>query len=245
MEKLEKLRVETISSQAASGEVEGPTTRSHSLEQTMKAHERGTTKVCTVCDKEKEQDDYYFIKARGTFMAHCKKCYGDKIKAKHKEDPSKRKAKSKRYRDKHQSEINKRQVKWTKDNAERTKEIIEKCQIEKAGSPAAYRHEAYLKNPASFQKANIKRRRSVIQAMPPWYDEDEVNKLYIACRLVSQVTGVLHHVDHIIPLNGKNVCGFHVHTNMRIITAAENLAKGNKLVDDIVSSTARVVGASD
>ena len=37
------------------------------------------------------------------------------------------------------------------------------------------------------------------------------------------------HVDHIIPLKGKNVCGLHVENNLRIIDGLSNMKKGNKL----------------
>lgn len=47
-------------------------------------------------------------------------------------------------------------------------------------------------------------------------------------------TGIVHHVDHVIPLQGRTVSGLHVAGNLRVITASENVKKHNRYEDSNV-----------
>lgn len=72
------------------------------------------------------------------------------------------------------------------------------------------------------------------QATPPWLTKAhraEIAGFYKRAVALSQATGVPHHVDHIYPIRGKKSCGLHVPWNLQILTAEENLKKGNSEPD--------------
>lgn len=71
------------------------------------------------------------------------------------------------------------------------------------------------------------RRAAKRQACPPWVDRKELQKIYKACREQTKLTGILHHVDHIVPLTNPLVCGLHVPWNLQVLNAKENLKKSN------------------
>ena len=100
---------------------------------------------------------------------------------------------------------------------------------------ATHREELALKNKA-WEAANpgkvlaraAKRRAATLRAMPKWADKEKIEKVYaLAARFRS--LGCDFHVDHVIPLQGRNVCGLHVHNNLEIIEASKNRSKSNQL----------------
>jgi len=95
----------------------------------------------------------------------------------------------------------------------------------------AYRRKHYLDNKGAYN-ASVALRRSVkLKATPSWLTQAQLNditKIYKACTRVSESTGKTHHVDHIVPLQGHNVCGLHVPWNLAILPASMNLSKHNK-----------------
>ena len=76
------------------------------------------------------------------------------------------------------------------------------------------------------------RAKGVRQAKPKWLTDDHlfmIAEIYELRDLRSQLTGVVHHVDHIVPLRGQNCCGLHVPWNLQVIPAQDNLKKSNRL----------------
>ena len=75
------------------------------------------------------------------------------------------------------------------------------------------------------------RKRHVRQATPTWANQFYIEEIYTLAKLRTELTGIPWHVDHIIPLRGKLVCGLHVETNLRVIPALENLRKNNSYAE--------------
>lgn len=87
------------------------------------------------------------------------------------------------------------------------------------------------RNSAAIAAHSAKRRSAKAERTPPWLSveqHEEILKFYVDALEISTVSGIPHHVDHIVPLRGKTVSGLHVPWNMQIITATENLKKNNK-----------------
>ena len=66
---------------------------------------------------------------------------------------------------------------------------------------------------------------------PRWLSraqKQKIKDIYWQADVLTHQTGVLHHVDHIVPLFGETVCGLHVPWNLTPIKYTENLSKGNR-----------------
>ena len=103
---------------------------------------------------------------------------------------------------------------------QRKRETVLTWQKNNPDKVALYRAKSTLTGKTAAKAA--KRRSAKLKATPPWADLEEIKNVY----LEAQYFGM--HVDHIIPLQGKNVCGLHVWDNLQLLSPIENIKKGNK-----------------
>lgn len=85
-------------------------------------------------------------------------------------------------------------------------------------------------NPALGVALNVKYRATKLKRTPTWANHFEIKMFYDVAKVLSR-GGVLFHVDHILPLRGKEVSGFHVEDNLQILPWYKNLKKSSKFMD--------------
>jgi hypothetical protein len=96
------------------------------------------------------------------------------------------------------------------------------------------RSRQFLINNRGLHNSYLAKRRTIkLQAIPKWVDHNKIREIYQDCHdinIMNKLCGGTERfvVDHIIPLQGKIVCGLHVPENLRIILASENAKKHNK-----------------
>jgi hypothetical protein len=94
----------------------------------------------------------------------------------------------------------------------------------------------YAERSLRWQQANREKTRAYgakyrgrkLNAIPAWFEKEAVDAVYAEASARSQTEGVIYHVDHIIPLQSKFVCGLHCLANLEVILGEENCSKGNR-----------------
>lgn len=85
------------------------------------------------------------------------------------------------------------------------------------------------KNPMKYKLLKTERIAKMKKAFCSWADRRKIAEIYAQARKLTLETGITHHVDHIVPMKGKNVTGLHHEDNLQILTASQNLRKYNKV----------------
>jgi hypothetical protein len=165
-------------------------------------------KKCWVCKTEKDTSLFGINKSKSTGLAsECREC---------------KRIKDREYAIKNKEVIKKRSKEWYYKNYEYA---IEQHRIR----GKIWRQNNPDKNCA---KSN-KKRADKLQATPKWLTKEHLEEIKIIYRQAKELEKVFpwkQHVDHIVPLKNKDVCGLHVPWNLQILKAEVNISKGNKYV---------------
>ncbi len=158
-------------------------------------------KYCPVCKNTKPFSDFYLSKAKKSgYHSSCKECSKEEKRL---------------WRIKNKDKVAAYDKQWQEQNKDKKSANYKQWQQSNRGTVNAY---------------NSKRRASEKAATPSWADLEKIKSLYNVAQYLDWISGgfVKHHVDHIIPLRGKNVCGLHVEDNLQILIDKDNLRKSNK-----------------
>lgn len=191
-------------------------------------------------------------------QSRCKQCdrkTGASYRLKNKKKEKLRHAK---YHADHKEKINQRISKWQKENKVKCRQRSKRFYENNREKESARKKNIYWKDPQKrlaivrqwrqnniehrrhydaqyFQNnksrvyaKNARRRALKRQAIPPWANYEKIQSIYDECARLSADTGIQHHVDHVIPLTSKFVCGLHCESNLQILTKSENSQKSNK-----------------
>ena len=90
------------------------------------------------------------------------------------------------------------------------------------------------KNRDKKNVAAARRRAAELKATPSWLTKKDILDIrskYAMATWLTNTVMIPYHVDHVIPLCGKQVCGFHVPWNLSVVRGFDNLKKSNKLLE--------------
>ena len=83
-------------------------------------------------------------------------------------------------------------------------------------------------NPAAKLARTRKRQAKQLQRTPKWDPNAHlIIAKYQLAAMLTKASGIEHHVDHIIPLQGKKVSGLHTFANLKVIPGSDNVKKSN------------------
>jgi hypothetical protein len=171
-------------------------------------------KVCSKCGQEKSLYCFYRDKSKKNGLCpSCKVCC-NKQKANYIPDPDKIRENARKYYHRNKEERRKLRMEYYYDNLENQRAYARE-----------YRKGYYEANKNTILKKGVyytaQYRADRQDRTPSWVDLRVIKEFYLSCP-----EG--YHVDHIVPLRGKNVSGLHVLENLQYLLAEDNMSKGNK-----------------
>ncbi len=182
-------------------------------------------KRCPKCEAEKPLDAFR-LRPNGQPQSHCKACDNKRAAAWAAKNRERAATHSARYQCDNREAINARARQARADNPAPFRAAVTKWRAANRDVAAAAARSWYYANPVRSRAQEAKRRAVKLQAVANWADHDQIARIYASAKELRDA-GIDVPVDHVIPLQGKSVCGLHTHENLQILLARENIAKSN------------------
>jgi len=172
-------------------------------------------KICRGCGESFPATLEFFFRdpnGRNGLKSKCKTCLYTQRNLHRREQPEKHRERWKAYYRKNREKLKDRWRKWERANPDKAKALALDYEKRSKGKKRA---------------KDARRRTTAMKCCPSWANLQAIEAFYQQACILTEETGILHVVDHIIPLKHKYVCGLHVESNLRVVTELENLKKFN------------------
>lgn len=199
---------------------------------------------------EQNENQFYFRKDSGSYRTDCKACILKDRAIYQEENKEYIKTRNLKFREENSELLKEKDKIYYHKNKEQINDKVRNRRILDPNKFRDWDNNRYLKN-KEVRKAcsrRVYRNRSghyihiaklrafnKVRATPKWLTnehKEQIKSFYEESSRLTKDTGVGYNVDHMIPINGKTVCGLHVPWNLRVITEEENFKKSNKLLDE-------------
>ena len=190
-------------------------------------------KTCFKCNEIKSLNEFYKSKrySDGLFC-YCKQCERTRRAIYVLNNSEKAKESSKLARINNPDRVAKNRTEWRQRNKEHCKDYRQKSHYLNLEENLLKARDWKKDNKDKVKSYDSKRRITEKRCMPLWACEKAINNIYRQAIDLSS-SNIIYHVDHIVPLQSKFVCGLHCEANLQILTAKENQAKGNRVWPDM------------
>jgi hypothetical protein len=184
------------------------------------------TKLCHRCEETKTVAEFHRDRSKADgFHTLCKSC--KEVAQKKWRLANDRSTYQKQYRADNREVLLEGKKQWYNDNKERQ---LANMSAWVKNNRAAFRviQSRYRRNNlGKFANRENKRRAGKLSAMPKWLNQAELVEIEYLY-MYNQIMPGTWEVDHIVPLQGKTICGLHTPENLQVISAKENRMKSNK-----------------